>query len=201
MFFSRVYFCTLFCYNKTMRTFIAINLPKSAKKQIQTSAVKIQKNIEAGATGNIVWVKPDALHLTVKFCGDIAPDNINTLRGILQSVTPRFRTFDITLTAITLFPKNRPRIVMAAVRENNVLARLVQEVSKRIDASGIIDKKFYGFKPPHLTLARIKGRWEGNFSEAAFGSSFPAAALDIMESQLQPHGPAYTLIDSFLLKT
>ena len=63
----------------SLRTFIAIQLDR----EIQESLRGIQDHLQKSGA-DVKWVKPENIHLTLKFLGDVAEEKIN---DVIQAVT------------------------------------------------------------------------------------------------------------------
>ena len=67
----------------SIRTFIAIEIPKDIRNQI----AKLQSGVK-GLGGKITWVKPENMHLTLKFLGDTAKDTGISLEDVSWAECP-----------------------------------------------------------------------------------------------------------------
>lgn len=126
--------------------------------------------------------------------------NYDKISKIVASTVNNFNSFKICLTNLQLWPKKNPRLLKLAIKPNTVLNELTIALSAKLDASGLLDPKLAGSKPPHLTIARLAGHWSGEYSLENINETFFVSQLDIMSSDLTPTGPNYTLLDSFKLK-
>ena len=135
------------------RAFIAVSLPDFVKAflfELQTDLKKAR--IRAS------WPRPDTMHLTLKFLGDILPDQIP---GIQKCMTESARVIKdpITLSAsgIGVFPSvKNTRIVWCGTQgQTHHLEKLALQLNSSLnDCFGLpMEKKRFS---PHLTLARTK---------------------------------------------
>ena len=63
-----------------MRLFIAIEIPKNLKEYIS----KIQEEIEINSN-KIRFIKKEQIHLTLKFLGEVQPNEVIQIKNILKN--------------------------------------------------------------------------------------------------------------------
>ena len=137
--------------DKTIRTFIAIELPAN----IIDALKNIQDELKDGSN-KVAWVKPDNIHLTIRFLGDIEAGKINGITGLLEDAAAKNRSFDISVKGVGGFPTiDNPRVLWVGIEEGNVnLSALYNNIEYALSAIDFA-KEERPFKP-HLTLGRIK---------------------------------------------
>ena len=149
----------------------------------------------------VKWVRPDDLHLTLKFLGDVDEAREPELRAALGQAAgggsePRGVT--VHIEGFGVFPDfRRPRIVWAGVAADPALELLQHRVEQVFAPLGFATEA-RAFRP-HLTLGRA-GRdarprdftgLEGALTALAFAETALVADLDLMESTLQSSGAVY----------
>ena len=176
-----------------IRAFIAIHLPEAAKAELG-----LVTDVLAGQMPphSVRWVQPHLLHLTLRFLGDTAVSDLPALTFALDEIAAAHTPMTLHLSGLGCFPnRSRPRVIWAGL-EGEVTA--VQTLQSAIEQAmrGLgwpsEDKPFN----PHLTLGRVKdGRllrsveWGTKVKEVGV----PVTAVHLMESQLRPNGPIYTI--------
>lgn len=185
-----------------MRSFIAIELPESIHKAL---AVVQSEYKETGA--DIRLVKPDNIHLTLKFLGDIPEAEVEKVEEVLKTVCGRYEPFEIGVCRTGIFPpKGSPRVLWAGLRNNNHLTDLQRDIE-----DGLAD---IGFKKenrrfiPHLTIGRFRSsrRKEAvdeiirSHENDGFGE-MTARSVCLMKSELRPEGARYSKISETYLKS
>jgi len=215
-----------------MRAFIAIGLPAEIKNTLS----EIQENLkieqlkllsseilpssrgrmsnlrakEDNSRKSISWVKPQNLHLTLKFLGDISSVKLNEIKQAITEITKTAPGFKVRLEAAGVFPGlHAARIIwIGADQAPLALNQLAEELETRLSASGI-HREQRDFRP-HITIARIKTRLNPsdlkkavdkigeNLAEASW--EFDCREITLFESALGPTGPTYTILDQFNLK-
>lgn len=137
------------------------------------------------------------MHITLKFIGDIPEENVDAVRDCVSESVAGVSRGRITLRGVGAFPNQRaPRIVWTGVETDLPLARISEELGRRLGAEGI---PFDG-KPfePHVTVARVDGRPDlsrivRNYSSVEF-ASFICPAVLVMKSELSPEGASHTIM-------
>ena len=90
-----------------MRTFIAIEI----SEEIKNILAQIESHlIYAGA--DVKWVKPENVHLTLKFLGEIDEKKAAEVTAILDSIARMTKPFELNVKDIGAFPKiEHPRVI------------------------------------------------------------------------------------------
>ena len=171
-----------------MRLFVAIDLPPEIKAKLVTL-----KSDLPSAT----WVKPPALHLTLRFIGDgIDPIRLTPINTALRSI--HAAPFSLILRSVGRFPQGnkRPaRVLWVGIDEQPPLMALQAQVEQALAS---VDFPPEGSFSPHVTLARLKG--EGNMAQVArflereagfLCDPFTVSEFHLMSSQLTPQGAEY----------
>ena len=163
-----------------MRVFVAVQIPDEIKEKI----VKLGKEIKQEG---IVNVKPENMHLTLKFIGDVE----KTDQIIERLGKVRFSKFDCRVHGVGAFPDEKYiRVVWAGIDGIDALAANVQEALGK-------KERFTG----HATIARVKRKVDlKDFLEHhhndEFGE-FTVSSFELIQSELGPGGPRYTTIATF----
>lgn len=180
-----------------IRAFIAIDLPPHVLGEIKTVTDDLK-----GKTKGLKWVRQEGIHLTLKFLGDITPDQADLIGKSLDEATAEFGSLELALDRPGAFPSvKRPRVIWVGLDgELEKLKRLQKSVEEACFSSGFDkDERPYS---PHLTVARIKRsnrRWKVEAITdiieklgAIQASPFRVDALHLIQSELKPDGAVYT---------
>jgi len=188
------------------RIFAALELPPELQRQL----AQLQKDLQAAAPPRSVrWVRPEGIHLTLKFYGDVAEARLLELQAGLARAAGAVSPMALTAEGVGVFPNPaRPTVVWAGI--SGELAPL-----KQLQAAVEAEALALGFKPegrgyhPHLTLGRVNdsvGPAEARRLMDALGPArarpigrFSPAKLSLMESELGPGGSVYTPLNTVAL--
>jgi len=190
----------------TIRAFIAIDLPKEIRTNLEATVQKFK----ARSVHGVRWVPVDNIHLTLKFLGDISSGNLERLTKLLQVECAALPSFPVEVAGVGAFPNHRrPRIIWVGVQAPPELKTLQACIESAASQMGIQPEE-RDFSP-HLTLGRVRN--EISFLElqalSATLDSIQVGALGrftvnqftLFRSDLRPQGPLYTVMAQFNLNT
>lgn len=176
-----------------MRLFVAVNLPAEERRRAWDAAEPLRS-----ARLPVRWVGEDALHLTLRFLGEVGEDRVAPIAEALRGAVGGARSFAVTLGGVGAFPSvARPRVVWLGVERHPALELLANDVELALQA--------FAFEPelrpfsPHLTLGRVeRGARPAVFRDFArlaeaisYEGMTTVESVDLMRSTLGPHGAAY----------
>ena len=194
------------CDPKPVRAFIAIALPQILVVRLK----QIQQQLQSGANGDAIrWTKPDQLHLTLKFLGDVHEDGVNDLKSALTCACERQTPFQLTLEGLGCFPNARlPRVVWVGINDElEPLRRLQMEIDQQTQGFGDHTEE-RAFRP-HLTIGRVKVQGKGArrvgeaVEQAAVGrvGAWTVSEIKLMQSRLSPQGAQYITLTTLALSS
>jgi RNA 2',3'-cyclic 3'-phosphodiesterase len=146
------------------------------------------------------WVRPEGIHLTLKFLGDVPDEREAALGAGLARAAQGTGALPLTLGEFGVFPDfRRPRVVWIGVSSEPALELLQHRIEQEFAALGF-PTEARPFRP-HLTLARAarnaRPRDFANLETALAAVTFAETALveavDLMQSTLQAGGASYTV--------
>lgn len=176
-----------------MRTFIAVEPPGSLREEIGRLTAQ---HFESQLPG-FRWVRPENIHLTLRFLGEIDPARLDSLTQAVAVAASKFAPFKLTVESLGFFgSQKRPRVVWLGLSDFQQLSALAEEVESAVAEAGFgrADKPFKA----HLTLARMKRPparppdWERIRSVLPSGwPEWRVTRVEIIKSTLTPSGPIY----------
>ncbi|MCX5843895.1 MAG: RNA 2',3'-cyclic phosphodiesterase [Deltaproteobacteria bacterium] len=185
---------------KSIRSFLAVDPPREIIDAIGMIQDRLRKNIQ----GYIRWVRPQGIHLTLKFFGAISESDVANISLVAENTTSNISPFTLGIKRVGAFPDvKRPRVLWLGMDGDvDTLIRLQKEVDAELQKYGF-EKEDRTFRP-HLTLARIKDP-RGLIGLAKImekrenyeAGSFSAAGLNLFKSDLTPKGAVYTKLAYF----
>jgi len=182
-----------------IRTFICIELSDSVKDELALVINEI-KHIRT-----VKWVKPQNIHLTLKFLGDVDTELISTIKDAVDKAAQHFDKFDINLAQFGAFPHfKRPRVYWVGLKDSSKkLGQLHAAIEKEMEQIGFSreQRRF----SPHLTLGRVKSdqhsRELGAFfqQQQSLSTTLTVNEVVVMKSELTPAGSIYTPMNKIKL--
>lgn len=174
------------------RSFVAIPMPDAGI----ANAVRLQTALRLGRA-----VRPENLHLTLAFLGDVAPAALEELDQALSGISSR--PFSLQPAGLGAFGADQPRSVHLNFVASPGLLALHEAVSKAVWSAGLAlaHRRFV----PHVTLARLKRTPADEVAaaiEAAPNLDWPELQVfgfSLMASTLRPDGPRYDTLGSYPL--
>lgn len=178
------------------RTFCAIELSHEVRAQLAGHVKQLRAAVpEVSAS----WSKPENVHLTLKFFGNVPLDKIPRISDAASRVVNGFSPFQIRIGGTGVFPTpNRAQVLWIGVDLNDQLKALHGRLEEELAVDGF-PKENRAYKP-HLTIARLR-RPEGarQLAETHLETKFSFIEIRVNEvvvfrSQLSPKGSIYTVI-------
>ncbi len=195
-----------------MRIFIGIDLDNEIREKIARFLEGVH-----GFAPDARWVRPESLHITLKFIGEQKEEQVAAITEHLQLVEGN--KVDIRFAGYGFFPTAKaPRVFWIGIQAGPDLGELATSIDSAL-AELKIPREDRPFSP-HLTLARSGGgsgspRWRKGdgpnstfaelqkrlaaMSEPDFGT-MTAREFFLYQSQLSPKGSKYTKLQRFSLQ-
>jgi RNA 2',3'-cyclic 3'-phosphodiesterase len=199
------------------RMFAAVRLPESSLRSLAEAQYALERRII-----DVKWVEEENLHFTLRFFGELTPDELARAIEAATTVTEMTPAFTIEITGLGAFPEHgRPRVLWAGVEAGREpLVRLAQALDRAFAAAGLgaADRPF----APHLTLGRVRdpnprrGRGprppqvppqaaaavrEAIAQTPCERVTVSVAAVALVESRLSSRGPTYVDRQRLALKS
>lgn len=182
-----------------MRSFVAIELPEDVRRGLGELVERLQ-----GSGARLTWVKPEAMHLTLRFLGDVDPEPLQRFQELLAKAYEGVERFPLEVRALGAFPNaRRPSVLWVGVEPVDGELSRVQALAEGAARSIGLPPETRAFHP-HLTLARVKDADQGakampywDREQAYEGGTFTAAGVTLFSSRLTPRGPIYERIQEF----
>jgi 2'-5' RNA ligase len=187
-----------------MRCFIAIDI----NEQVRAALGDLQRELDNKADirkGDVKWVKPEAMHLTLKFLGEIKDEQVADVCNIVKEVAGRHEAFELDIESVGCFGGKSARVLwVGAGKGSTNLLQLQKDLEMQLAAAGWPPegREFAG----HLTLCRIKNSKAGaklatlaeQYKDFEAGT-VSADSVSVYQSQLRPTGPIYTVLGNYKL--
>lgn len=168
------------------RCFVSLDLPDA----LQEAAKQAQRALRPQAP-QLRYTAPENLHLTLKFLGEISPEQVLVVRERLRAVESA--PFSVALNGAGVFS---PRIVWLAVSGADALQ---QKIDAALEGVFTPERRFMG----HVTIARTKRIPESLSATLDRLDMSNSAALvrsfSLQESHLSHLGPTYETLERYAL--
>jgi RNA 2',3'-cyclic 3'-phosphodiesterase len=176
-----------------MRIFVAVFPPPEVREALFHAARDLP------ASKDFRLIGPEKLHLTLKFLGDVAEDDLGRVTRALGPLRERHEPFEVETSGFGAFPTERKaRILWAGVEEGSEsLGAVAETVEDLLQPAGFAREQ----RPyvPHLTLGRARGRQaklEG-MSVSPPALRFTVSAVEVVESVPGAGGVTYSILETF----
>lgn len=181
-----------------MRCFLGIGLPPAPQEILEDTLSRLRRT-----DAPVRWVRPENLHITLKFLGELGDEHVENLKARLDKIdTP---VLELALDGLGTFPpRGTPRVIWAGVRDlTGNLKRLAGELSRAAVRVGVPaeDRPYHA----HITF----GRMQGNTGRDALRSAleecspqvqcppFTAEYFTLYQSTLTADGSVYRRLQDY----
>ncbi len=187
---------------ETIRVFIAVSFNQKLTRELR----ELQDQFKQLSL-NASWVKPENIHLTLKFLGDVETNQVSKVFDPINKTALAFSSFNLRLSNLGIFPSwNRPQILSIGLdNKEEILKKLKKRLELELSNVGFPrDMKPFS---PHLTLARLRSPSNKNLLKKEIEKfSVPLdhlikiSEIKLFKSSLAPKGAEYTKLFSSSLK-
>jgi 2'-5' RNA ligase len=187
-----------------VRLFVALEIPAAVRDNLAAQIKELRDLPAPLADQQLRWVRPENLHVTLKFVGEVAAAKLEGIRSTLTAIGLE-APVDVHFRGLGFFPDEKcPRLLWVGLNASGSLPVLARNIDGALERQGIArDERAF---TPHLTLARFApGGLHEKLCAAIqkngkrdFGA-FQAREFHLIESKLKPSGAEYTTLASFPL--
>jgi 2'-5' RNA ligase len=180
----------------SLRVFLAVELSSDLSQKV----VELQQQLRA-TLPTVNWVRPGAIHLTLKFLGYVDPAMVEQLLTAIEPIRKSQAPITLEIQGLGIFPDiRRPRILwIGCTGDIPALLNLVSRIEEALEPLGFPPEE----KPyhPHLTLARIKHdnskvggvlTHSGLLAQPRNLGALRIDRITLFRSDLSPKGAEYT---------
>ena len=182
---------------ESVRAFLAIELIDEVKGAL----AHLVEELRRAEVRGLRPVKPEGMHLTLKFLGDVPRAQVELLVAEVSRVVVEVREFAVELGGVGVFPDGTaPRVLWVGVEGDLTSLRLLHRCMEEALQGLAYGRERRDFSP-HLTLARISDRApsaERRRAREALSSAgwepglrVDVEAVSLIRSVLLPQGARY----------
>ncbi|MFH2010209.1 MAG: RNA 2',3'-cyclic phosphodiesterase [bacterium] len=141
------------------RIFTAVNISVASVRKL----AELQQELRRSQSSELKmrWVPPANIHMTLKFYGELTPEQVGGVADAARKAAVGVPPFDVSARGLGVFPDaERPRVLWVGLEEGREpLTALRQRIEDESDAIGFArdSRSFRG----HLTLGRVRRGAEG----------------------------------------
>jgi len=188
---------------ESLRLFVAIELPGGVREALS----RLQHELQQHGLEKLRWVRPEGIHLTLKFLGETPKERVPAIQDALAGAAEDAAAHELSLGKLGTFGGSRPRVLWMDLTGQ---VDAVRHVRERVESA----MNGLGFEPeargwsPHVTLARVRPEMAGEtasgiilaISEVEIPAGvIPVRVVSLMRSTLRPTGAVYERIAAFPL--
>ncbi len=186
-----------------MRTFVALVPSDSEQTRLADAAASLRD-----ADFPIRWVRPENVHLTLKFLGEVAEERVRDVCAAIDGAADGVAPFEMAIARFGAFPSlRRPQVVWVGVELESTLQALQESIEEALAALGF-PREGRAFRP-HLTLGRARKHVSPNefrglddlVKRLEYRDAFQVRSVDVVRSRLRPTGAIYDVVHSAKLES
>ncbi len=186
-----------------VRAFIAADISQEARDAL----AEVIKCLQQQGVSGVRWVRPEGVHLTLKFLGEIDQALVDGILGGMERAAYGTKSFTLALSELGAFPNaNAPRVLWVGLKGDlDTLRGLQERVDQEMHLTCGFTQEGRAFTP-HLTLGRLRDNASGEerrragraLSEVALEGemSWQVKEVNLVRSTLTPSGAVYGLLGS-----
>jgi 2'-5' RNA ligase len=185
-----------------VRLFVALEIPSAVRDNLAALINDLRAADASSSKSKARWERPENLHVTLKFIGNVDPGKLDAIRAALADICSS-RVVELRFRGLGFFPnEKRPRVLWAGIDASPNLRPLADEIDARLEKLGI-PRETREFSP-HLTLARFDPPGVSEKLRAAVQENAArefgvvrTSEFHLFESKTRPTGAEYTRLSSF----
>jgi 2'-5' RNA ligase len=192
---------------KQIRSFVAIELDDQIREKLRETQACLKAK---GIADQVRWVRPEAIHVTLKFLGDVPPVRIREIVVALTQSCEGIGPFSLSFGDLGCFPSvSRPNVIWIGVQgDTKELAHVQSRIEEGLAILGFPrEQRKY---TPHLTLGRVgrhvqrteRGRLGGlvQTQDIETLAEIEVTEVSLMKSVLSPVGAKYSQLAAVKLE-
>jgi 2'-5' RNA ligase len=182
------------------RLFAAVKIYPSAEFLKTYNSLKLGLHF-----ARITWVKPESIHVTLKFFGETMENRIPDISKVLKEIARRHQPFTSELVNVGIFGSSySPKVIWFGIDKSEPLKKLGFDVLQSVEKIGWEpDRQNF---VPHITIGRIKDIPDKHLFQSIIDmhkktwmQEVQVSEFHLFESILMREGPIYKVLETFKL--
>lgn len=187
-----------------LRLFLAIPVPEMVRAEL----LRLQRELQPFLPPRAVrWTKPEQLHLTLKFLGNVPVADTGALSASVREVCAGAPPLWLRAEGLGFFPPARsPRVFWADIKSLDGFMAPFQAQLER-SAQPFAEKREETEFTPHVTIARFEKlrrteveKLNTALPDGRIFGEWIAKEVHLIQSSLQPSGALHAILDTFKTK-
>lgn len=184
--------------SEALRLFLAVEPDPELRRGLSHLIGELKRESWAA---HVRWVRSADLHVTLRFLGDVAGEDVSRISSGVRSATGGIGPLRMQVPGIALFPTpRRPHAIVGEVTPGPQLLALASTLEEVAVNAGLAPEK----RPfsPHLTLGRVinyRIPHPHEFSRLNL-RPMPVDRIVLLRSEQTERGRKYTPLDYFSLR-
>ena len=184
-----------------VRCFIAIHVPEAIRGALARLSAELRS-----CRVRAKWARPEQMHLTLRFLGEITPDQCATISAHMAKSTRKLAPFQLRVHGVGAFPNvRRANIIWSGVGPSDgPLAQLQMHCEAAARSAGLTAEPRAFF--PHITLTRLTDRRPPEDlilaierHQTFIAGEFTVEGVSLCKSELTQGGPVHSRLQEFPL--
>ncbi len=183
-----------------LRAFVGVSVPASVRRELAARVAGLRRASE-GSSDQRGWVRTANYHVTLRFLGNVARDDVAEIERRLEAALAEHPPFLVETGEMFWLRAHRNRSVLAlSLLPEGSLQELASRVATAFSANRGDDRPFV----PHLTLARLPRAVRrtlrmGALSSDSMSCSWEVREVTLFESRQTAKGVSYETLASIPL--
>ena len=176
-----------------VRAFVALELEARLREAMGALQARLQPRL-----GKVQLVRPEGIHLTLRFLGRTTPQQMETMRPMLAAAASACPLAEASVSGLGTFPeRGSPRVLWLGLDVPASIGELQKACERAALAAGF-EKEDRPFKA-HLTIGRWRDRAPRPELPAVDLGTTRLDMLVLFKSDMRPGGAVYTPLEKFVL--
>jgi RNA 2',3'-cyclic 3'-phosphodiesterase len=176
-----------------IRAFVGVFPPQDVRQALFRAARDLPTSRDFRLVGQ------EKIHLTLKFLGDVAEEDLDPIKKALQPISEDHDPFEVSTSGFGAFPsEKKARILWTGIEQGSEHLRTVAEEVEKLLAPAGFERENRPYVP-HLTLGRARARRTKLETSVTSPPSlrFTVRGIDLVKSTPGKNGVTYSILATY----